>query len=344
MGWMRDLSYTRACGWLVHWPLLALGVLAFRVTGKTPWPSYWAMRRLYCITRGRSNRWLARLLGQRSTLALDGPGVLGQMETSDFASCVAALKRDGFVILGPLLSAAECDELRAFALATPAKLIPAPGSGPALALAQFDSLAPKAVKYDLPEDLLIAHPVVQRLLADPSLRRLAQRYLGCEPVNDLVAMWWSAPAAGPASSEAAQLYHFDMDRPEFLKIFFYLTDVTPDTGPHCYIRASHRDRPAELWRDGRHDDHAIVSRHGAERETEISGARGMGMAVDTSGFHKGKPLNSGHRLILQLEYTCALFGQSYQTLRVPRSDFWRAQVSMSPRYYARFALTDDAGG
>jgi Phytanoyl-CoA dioxygenase (PhyH) len=250
------------------------------------------------------------------------------------------LQRDGFVVLGELLSAEECDELTAFALATPGSLIPAPVSGPALA--QFDPNAPMAVKCDIPEGRLSQHPIVQRLLADTSLRELARRYLRCEPVNDLLAMWWSAPAPGQASSEAAQLYHFDMDRPQFLKVFFYLTDVTVDTGPHCYIRASHRDRPAALWRDGRHDDHAILTQHGSARAVEICGARGTGLAVDTSGFHKGKPLKTGHRLILQLEYTCALFGQSYQNLRVPPNDFWREQISMFPRYYARFALIGEA--
>jgi hypothetical protein len=340
MQWLRDLSYTRACAWLVHWPLLALGVLVFHVTGKTPWPSYWAMRRLYCITHGRSNQMLARLLAKPSTVA-DEPGVLRRMEAAQLKSCVATLERDGFVVLGPLLSAAECDELISFALATHGTLVPTPSSSPALA--QFDPVAPKAVRYELPERRVAQHPIVQRLLADASLRQLASHYLACEPVNDLIAMWWSAPGAGPANSEAAQLYHFDMDRPQFLKIFIYLTDVTPDTGPHCFIRASHRDRPAGLWRDGRHDDRVILSQHGSSREVQITGARGTAMAVDTSGFHKGKPLKSGHRLILQLEYTCALFGHSYQTLRVPANDFWREQLSAHPRYYARFSLADDAG-
>ena len=341
MRWIRDLTYSRVCGWLVHWPLLTLGVLVFRVTGKTPWLSYWAMRRLYCITRGRSNRLLARWLAKPASGGVDSSGFLGHMALTDFRSSAIALERDGFVLLGPLLSAAECDELTTFALATPGTLIPAPISGPALA--QFDPAAPKAVKYDLPEWRLVRHPIVQRLLDDPSLRHLARCYLGCEPVNDLIAMWWSAPASGPASSDAAQLYHFDMDRPQFLKIFFYLTEVTSDTGPHCYIRASHRDRPAALWRDGRHDDGAILSQHGPARAVEICGSRGMAMAVDTSGFHKGKPLKTGHRLILQLEYTCALFGSTFHNLRVPPSDFWRKQVSMSPSYYTRFTVTEDAG-
>ena len=342
MRWMRDLTYSRACAWVVHWPLLALGVLVFRVTGKTPWLSYWAMRRLYCTTRGRSNRLLARWLAEPAAVAMGNSPAPGGIGTANLESTVASLERDGFVLLGSLLSPADCDELVAFALATPGNLIPAPVGGPTLAL--FDPAAPRAVKYDLPEHRLVQHPTVQRLLAETSLRELARRYLGCDPVNDLVAMWWSAPAPGQASSEAAQLYHFDMDRPQFLKVFIYLSDVTPDTGPHCYIRASHRDRPPMFWKDGRHDDHVILSQHGQAREVEICGPRGMGMAVDTSGFHKGKPLKAGCRLVLQLEYTCALFGQSYQRLQVAPNDFWRNQISISPRYYARFLLTDNVGG
>ena len=91
----------------------------------------------------------------------------------------------------------------------------------------------------------------------------------------------------------AQLYHFDMDRPQFLKLFFYLTDVTPDTGPHCYVRASHRERPAALWRDGRHADDEVLALYGRASEVEITAPRGTLIAVDTSGFRKGKPLIRG---------------------------------------------------
>ncbi len=147
-------------------------------------------------------------------------------------------------------------------------------------------------------------------------------------------MWWSCP--GPANSEAAQLYHFDMDRPQFLKVFFYLTDVDADTGPHCYIKGSHRDRPAALWRDGRHDDTQVLESCGRDREVEVTGSEGSAFAVDTSGLHKGKPLVRGNRLVLQVEYTSALFGTIYSRQQVPADDFWRAELGKHPHYYSRF--------
>jgi hypothetical protein len=325
MNRLRDLTYSPLCGWLVHWPLLAFGAAAFRLSGRTPWLSYWSMRRLYCMSRGRSNHWLARRLA-----------VPRRGKTADEVEArhVDELNRNGYARLGVRLSPQECAELRSFAMSVPARPIPAiEGEG----TASFDPSRPgRAVKYDIAEADIVRHPIVRRLIADPTLRALAQSYLGCEPINDLVAMWWSCP--GPVSSEAAQLYHFDMDRPQFLKIFFYLTDVDTDTGPHCYIGGSHHDRPAALWRDGRHDDKQVLEGCGVGREVEVRGPEGSAFAVDTSGLHKGKPLVRGNRLVLQIEYTSALFGTVYSHQQVPADDFWLAELAKHPHYYSRFSL------
>lgn len=336
--WLNDLTYSRLFAWFVHWPLLLAGVVVFQFSGRTPWAAYWSMRRLYCVTRGRSNRSLVRMLARiddREPPATTA-GVLADLGQAAFAAAVETIRHDGFVVLGQRLSKADIESVIEFARTTPARLMPTPPSGPAEAC--FDASRPLAIKYDLPEQRLVEHPVVQRLLVDESLRDLARRYLGCEPVNDLVAMWWSTDFSREASSEVAQLYHFDMDRPQFLKIFIYLTDVTSETGPHCYIRSSHRERPDPLWRDGRQTDAAILSHYPADREIEITSPRGTMIAVDTSGFHKGKPLVRGHRLILQFEYTSALFGTVYERIRVPSTEFWRSRMREAPHFFSRFSL------
>jgi hypothetical protein len=332
---LRALSYAWPLAVLVYGPLLVFGALLYRLGGATPWISYVAMRRLYCITRGRSNRWLGSLLRRPAARPATPGGLLGALDDSGYAERVRGLEANGFEVLGHLLSDADCDSLVALALATPANLIPAQAGAES---ALFDPGAPRAVKYDIPEEALVGHPVVRRLLMDASLRELAARYLRCEPINDLIAMWWTSARPGPASSEAAQLYHFDMDRPQFLKIFFYLTDVDTDSGPHCYIRGSHRERPAPLWRDGRHTDAAVLAQYGADREVEITGPRGTAIAVDTSGFHKGKPPRRGARLMLQLEYTSALFGQRYQTLTLRSGGGWEAERREHARYLTRFSV------
>src|SRR5688572_26372814 len=111
---LRNLTYSRLCGWLVHWPLLAFGAAAFRLSGRTPWVSYWSMRRLYCMSRGRSNGWLVRRLA-----------VPGRSRAADKSSAqhVDELNGDGYARLGVLLTSRECAELRAFAMSVPARPI-----------------------------------------------------------------------------------------------------------------------------------------------------------------------------------------------------------------------------
>ncbi len=341
--WIRELTYGKLFSWVVLWPALWFGLVVYRATGRTPWFSYWAMRRLYCITRGRSNAWLSRRLGRavpavarpsQSEATAPETGVLASQSQKERTEALAQLERDGFVLLGHRLSEAEVSSLVQFASSVSARLMPTPQTGPTQAC--FDPAHPLSIKYDLPQSRLVTNPIIQRLLVDCSLREFACSYLGYEPINDLLAMWWSTAHTREANSEVAQLYHFDMDRPQFLKFFFYLTDVTTETGPHCYIRGSHRERASELWRDGRHSDAEVLAHYGSKREVEITAPRGTLIAVDTSGFHKGKALLRGRRLILQLEYTTALFGQSFERIKVADTDYWRRQIAAAPVLMSRF--------
>lgn len=171
-----------------------------------------------------------------------------------------------------------------------------------------------------------------------------------EPVQDMFTMWWSTPhtdgdGEANARSQAAQLYHYDMDRLAFLKVFFYLTDVTPDTGPHCMIRGSHRSKPGPLWKDSRQADATVHAHYGPEDRMELTGPKGSILIVDTRAFHKGKPLVSGERLVFQLEFASDLFGCPYDTLTLPpdAAEAHKALVRERRRTYERFTLDGDAG-
>ncbi len=78
-----------------------------------------------------------------------------------------------------------------------------------------------------------------------------------------------------------------------------------------------------------------------ERFVEITGPRGTIVVVDTRGFHKGKPLDAGDRLILQMEYADSLFGTD--TTRPPLflapGSSLEAFAHKYPRLFAKFRLT-----
>ncbi|MEM2129766.1 MAG: phytanoyl-CoA dioxygenase family protein [Candidatus Bathyarchaeia archaeon] len=155
---------------------------------------------------------------------------------------------------------------------------------------------------------------IQSIVFDNELLSLAYLYLEAPPILDIVTMWWSIPSDNSRLSEEAQLFHFDYDRFKFLKFFFYLTDVTPETGPHCYVKGSHIYKPKEIFRDGRISDNLITRYYSNDEIVEICGKKGTIIAADTSGFHKGKPLEKGSRLLLQIQFCLSKFGQSYESV------------------------------
>jgi hypothetical protein len=159
---------------------------------------------------------------------------------------------------------------------------------------------------------------------DPVILNVARNYLQCEPIFDFPAMWWSTCFSKEASSEAAQLYHFDMDRIKWLKFFFYINDVTIENGPHCYIQGTHkpRNKPQKLLNRGytRISDADLRPYYNSEDFKMLCADAGTVFAGDTTCWHKGSPLRSGHRLVFELEYTGSLFGANRPKMVVENSN------------------------
>ena len=105
-----------------------------------------------------------------------------------------------------------------------------------------------------------------------------------------------------ASSEAAQLYHYDLDHMKWLKVFFYLSDVTTEQGPHTYIPVSHkigRKNYKILQRGYARVTDAEMKDMQSEEPCSLLGEAGTVIIGDTKCFHKGTPVVAGSRLVLQ---------------------------------------------
>jgi hypothetical protein len=235
-------------------------------------------------------------------------------------------------VLESRLPDATCDALYELAAEAECDLIGGTGSK----RARFEPGQPIAVRYDIPEEILLRSEAVQVLLADRSILSIAQRYLGGAPIQDLVAMWWTA-AAAVESSPAAQEFHFDLDRLRFLKLFVYLTDVGPDNGPHVLVRGTHRDLPRELRADRRFATSEVSDHFDPARSISVTGPRGTMFFADTRALHRGTRVSVGHRLVFQLEYATSLFGAPFTSARIERPspvllDAMRAYPSTYGRY------------
>jgi len=304
---------------LICIPVLISGYGIYLVRGKTPALAYRSMVRLFCMTEGRSNDWLSRLIGlcaRRYRLA-GAKGLLGDMsDRRTLDPIIASLRAKGYYLFPHRLPDDLCDRLAK--VATTRASVTYEMDGQATGQSQcviYDPAHPRAVRYELRTEDLLAEPDIQRLMADLSFVAVAQEYLGARPVVDVLSMWWLTAFSKRPDSRAAQFFHFDMDRPKWLKFFIYLTDVTPSNGPHTYVAGSHRSGaiPKRLLHKGyaRLTDEEVSAAFAPEDILEFCGPRGSILAEDTRGLHKGRHVEQGDRLMLQIQFSNTLFGADY---------------------------------
>ena len=69
----------------------------------------------------------------------------------------------------------------------------------------------QSILYSVPEIASINNPLIQKL-QDYVFLEIAQNYLNVEPIWDVTSLWWSTNFSKNLIKNAAQWFHFDMDR------------------------------------------------------------------------------------------------------------------------------------
>ncbi len=310
---------------LAHSIFLAAGLAWYLISGANTIRAHRALVYFFCNSGGRFNDWCSRVIGMRHRpLELASKtGILGDMAGAGGQSALRQLNEKGYVTFERALPADACERLMRFALSTPANIRPMDGEvhSPERKTAIYEEGKPQAVRYDYAVNGLLADHDVQDLLSDRSLLALAEMYLHARPRFDVLSMWWHTNFHSQPDSEAAQFYHFDLDRLKWLKVFIYLTDVGPHDGPHSFIEGSHGAKgiPQSFLSKGyvRLSDEEVLSHYGPEKEVRFSAPKGTIIVEDTRGLHKGNAVSGNSRLILQLQLSNSLFGAVYPKSRLP---------------------------
>jgi hypothetical protein len=320
---------------------LAAGMVRFWVDGRTPNSAYQGMVRLFCLTGGTSNDALSRLVSllYPPYRLNDTSGVLGSLHGEEVGRINRQLDQNGYYVFERLLAPALCDRLLQFALTTRCSQRGMSGAArPAETreVERYPRECPQGVRYDFSAVDVINNHDVQLLMADKSILAVAQSYLRCKPIIDVMSMWWHTAYSKVPDKEAAQFWHFDMDRIRWIKFFVYLTDVSQDNGPHCFVAGSHRTGgiPDSLRLQGyvRLMDDEVEACFPRERFIEFTAPRGTIIAEDTRGLHKGKLIQQGDRLVLQLQFSNSLFGGYYPPSRFSRM---RPELAKMAQRYPR---------
>jgi hypothetical protein len=210
----------------------------------------------------------------------------------EHADALASLRRDGAAVLAGFFSADECARLRA-------------------ALDELLDRHAGAIDVDVwqADHRLFLHPDLAGPLGavarDPRLRALAEAALGGPVVNGGLLM--ARLEARPGNLGSGAGWHRDSFLSQ-VKTLVYLDAVDEAGGPFQYLLGSQRlgamlrdRRRAGLgWRQRRLDAAAVerLLRDEPQRLLSVTGGAGTLVLADTTGIHRGKPIERGTRRAL----------------------------------------------
>ncbi len=258
----------------------------------------------------------------RSSEVPSPPAVPSRFSTIDMQTALANMRRDG-LHTNVNLDALTVAQIVDFASSTPCyvrgdtgvRFLPRDRAdverriGKSILLGRY---------YDVEERC----EAVRSISHDPTLRYLATLYLGAEPGQIEARLWWSFATTGTSEErvKADQGFHYDLHDYRCIAFFFHLTPVDDSSGPHVYVKSSHRRKPVRMLLGGsrQRSDEEILRQYGADNVMRLCGPAGFGFASDPFGYHKGAPPLRGDRLMLRVRYTINDDGS--RSDRSPRTD------------------------
>lgn len=129
----------------------------------------------------------------------------------------------------------------------------------------------------------------------------AEAYYGHAPKSvsaELVTSW---PTEG--APFGSQLWHRDTENgPNCLRAMVYLTDVTMQNGPFCFVPGSHQGGRLDPKVCDRFPDWGFEEIIPKEHWETYEGPRGSVILFDTMGYHRGLPNVSSRREALVFTY------------------------------------------
>lgn len=293
--------------------LILAGLVSYRNTGVTPQISHMALVRAYENSSGVTQDLLHKIL---FSVKLDTPehinsSYFGETALGEVDSMLKRLDEYGYVVLPKSLDMSWVDALVAEAGTFEYTLSGPVNGGCASKKTKVDpSKPPECVGAFASSKDLAASQLFSALGNDPLLVSLASRYMNARVSPIGLSLWYTFASDTP-SSEAAQLFHYDLDTLRWLKVFVYLTDVGPDNGPHEYVPASHKagSKPPSLMDRmyARLEDKEIDEHYPKGRKS-ICGPRGTVIIGDTRCLHKGNAVMGDYRLIFSPIYAPSRIG------------------------------------
>jgi hypothetical protein len=282
--------------------MLFFYIVAFKLLKTNFKNSSHTLIRLFCLTGGLSNDLVSFLTKKE----LKNINLETKIKKDNFDLINRSLNEEGYFIVENFLSENNCDNLKKFILDS--KLITKKNKSFNNEIL-FKPENPEGVFYEMSKNKIFDSEIAQDLVFSRFINNVCKNYFKSLPFFDHISLAISAKSNKP-DSDAAQLFHFDLDRPKWLKFFIYLNDVNDDNGPHYFIPKTHKNFGIknEIRRNGysRISDSEIKNYYSDIKK--IIGKKGTLIIEDTRGLHKGSVVKKNYRCIAVLQFNNSNFG------------------------------------
>lgn len=303
--------------------LTFIGFFIFKIIKKTPNFFYQAYVKSYCLTNAKIKKSLTKLCSKNVKINnLNESNILSK--NLDYTKVIRNLKNEGYHIFEEKISEDIIKKLRDFSKNVKCDVYNDDGE---YLSTYYDSSKYKvSSKYEVPISDILSNEIIKQIALDDGFKKIATLYFNTKPIVSDLSLWWSPVRIIKQNynleikNQSAQMFHFDLDRISWLKLFIYLSDTDENSGPHEYVKGSHITgaKPIELLKMGynRLSDKQINDYYDKNKIKKILGKKGTMFIGDTSCYHRGHPPIKNDRLLLVIEFSNSMFGASYKKINI----------------------------
>ena len=228
------------------------------------------------------------------------PKAGAQVYSSEVNDMAHKIEEEGIVFLPNLLTQSQIEEIKYF-LSDKKMYLNYDRSRKLYSAEEIPKTA--HVSSHLEKDIINCPHLIE-VANHPLVLDVVSKVMNCKPTLSSINVWRSYP--GFDTAKDSENFHRDADSFQFLKLFIYLSDVDETTGPHVYVKKSHKSE--HFLRIGRFSDEDIYNQFGKNNILKITGPEGSTIIENTFGIHKGQVAEKRGRLIFQAEYSLLPIG------------------------------------
>ena len=146
--------------------------------------------------------------------------------------------------------------------------------------------------------------IFTKLANSDYFKNVAKHYLNTDQIFCNISIFISNPHlySEQEKKNYAQYFHYDCDYKKFFKVFIYLNDVDEETGPHTFLKYSHKEKKFSHILAERLSDEIIEKFYKKENVVKFIKKKGSVIIEDTFGLHKGETPAKNQRLMLIYEF------------------------------------------